>query len=309
MTYEEFLKKVFNLLKEDIELYSAYVEGIGKEGDDDDWFNLFAFRDEIAAIFYTSPIFPIAKEMKKEKTLRKLVYKLRKADLLLAERSDYLVRIFNFEEWRKTLPFTPSPFAWWYLIDRVNRGDITIPKEFPLSSSLFGLSVEGVVDNKKCQVLLIAPDIPIRVDRKHFGHFIRNFFAKFAENAVIDLPQIFIDNNNRTESLLLPTSTFWGKFKKLKFFNPYITDTYLALPKNNSKILNLFFEEFVEKIKTGDRKIFSQKVLTSEEFFFVPVMLIKKTTVKVTIAADFQTEFEDISKKYSYIPQEVAVAV
>jgi len=305
MTYKEFLERTFALLEEDIELFSVYVEDLGKE--DDDWFNIFAFRDEIAAIIYTSPIFPIAKETGKIKLLRKLIYKLRRADLLLAKKADYLTEIFDFEGWRKTLPFVPSFFAWWYLIDRVNKGEIVVPEGFLLSSSLFGLSVEGIVDNEKCQVLLIAPDIPIKVNRKYFKHFIHNFFVKFTENAVIDLPQVYIDNNKR-KSLLLPTSVFWGEFKKLEFFNPYIIDTYLALPKNNSKILNLFFEEFIEKIKSGDRKIFSQKILTSEEFFFIPVALVEKTTVKITVTTDFQTEFEDISRKYSHIPQEVAIA-
>ena len=306
MTHREFLEAFLKLLRENIDIYENYVLDLNIE--EDDWFNIFDFRDGIAAILEVSPLPVVAKELGEEKSLKKLIRKLRKIDVELAKKAPTIVEVFNFKEYRKTLPFSPPLFAWWYHLDKVNIGEIQIPENFPLSTSLYGLSVEGKIENRKCQILIIAPEVPIEVSKKYIKSYSYKFFTTFIQNAIIDLPHLFIDNNEMN-SLLLPTSAFWGEFKILRFLNSYISDRYLAIPRPDSKIFNLFLEEFIEKIKLGDKKIFSQKVLTSKEFIFIPLILIRKTTIQITITMDLQTKFEELSKKFSHIPQEVAIGV
>jgi len=304
---KEFFQDFFQLLSENIEVYSNYVQELDVE--EEDCFNIFGLRDEIAAVLFASPILPVAKELRKKNKLFKLLQKLRRADLELSKRSSELAGVIDFAKWRESLEPTPPRFEWWYYLDEVSDGKIQIPPQVQLSFSLYGTAVEGVVDGEKCQVLLISPVIP-RLARKIGGReLVKNFYSSFVRNAAIDLPQIFLDEEKKKQSLLLPTSAFWGDFKKLTGFNPYIKNKYLAVPRKNSKFLSFFLEEFLEKVKTGNGKIFSQKVLTSEEFTFFPLKLVRKYIVEVTLTpeTDLHSKLNAISKEFMHVPDEVAI--
>ena len=307
---ERFFNTLVEIFKEELKSYKSYIDFLTPydlEEDEADWFNIFSFRDTLAGLLFVSPLFPMAKELSKEGLYHNLVSLLRKADIGLSRKATLLSKYFDFSHWREQFSFELPRFAWWYYLDEVAEGKIKIPPEVVHPVKLYGLFVKGKYDGKECQVLLIFPKIPSLLKKKK--NYVRNFFVRFQSNAFIDLPQLFIENNDMT--LLLPSSAFSGKVLYRGTID-FRLKTYLAVPRKNSYFLNGFYEEFKEKIESGDKRIFTDRTLSQKEFAFFPVMRVRKKTIKVdlTMKRDvhkFDEQFTEMATYYSSIPKEVAL--